>query len=69
MLLKILSWSLVKRWTPGDEVIICNGDHEANAGPWADLERQLRPTTTSYEEFSPFEWLKTQNHLNRRDGL
>lgn len=37
MLMKILSWTLVKQFNPGDEIIMCNGDHEANAAPWADL--------------------------------
>lgn len=27
-------------WQPGDEVIICETAHEANAGPWAKLERE-----------------------------
>jgi selenocysteine lyase/cysteine desulfurase len=37
MLLRILSLSLGRTFSPGDEVIVTNCDHEANIGPWVDL--------------------------------
>jgi cysteine desulfurase family protein (TIGR01976 family) len=39
MLLRILSLCLARTMTPGDEVVVTNCDHEANIGPWVDLER------------------------------
>lgn len=38
MLLKILSWSVAQTLKPGDEIVVTNCDHEANIGPWRDLE-------------------------------
>ncbi len=38
-LLQNLSRSLVQTFNPGDEVIITNTDHEANIGPWIDMEK------------------------------
>lgn len=38
MNLRILSLCLAETFAPGDEVIHTNLDHEANIGPWADLE-------------------------------
>lgn len=35
-----LARSLVQTWSPGDEVIVTNFDHEANIGPWAKLAAQ-----------------------------
>ncbi|MDG4650417.1 cysteine desulfurase-like protein [Roseibacterium sp. SDUM158017] len=35
-----LARALVQTWTPGDEVIVTNFDHEANIGPWRKLEAQ-----------------------------
>ncbi|MEH1859205.1 MAG: cysteine desulfurase-like protein [Nostoc sp.] len=40
MMLKVLSMSLGQTFTPGDEVIVTNCDHEANIGAWAALEKQ-----------------------------
>jgi cysteine desulfurase family protein (TIGR01976 family) len=40
MLMKLLSFSLVETFTPGDEVIVTNCDHEANIGPWRNLEKR-----------------------------
>lgn len=53
MLMKLLSFSLVETFKPGDEVIVTNCDHEANIGPWKNLEKrgmviktwQLNPET------------------------
>ena len=39
MLLRILSLCLLHKFRAGDEVIVTNCDHEANIGPWADLEK------------------------------
>jgi cysteine desulfurase family protein (TIGR01976 family) len=38
-LLRTLANSLGRTLSPGDEVIVTNCDHEANIGPWVDLER------------------------------
>lgn len=40
LMLRILSLCISKTWNPGDEVIVTNCDHEANIGPWVDLEKQ-----------------------------
>lgn len=40
MLMKLLSFSLVETFQPGDEVIVTNCDHEANIGPWKNLEKR-----------------------------
>ena len=40
MLIRILSICLGKWFKPGDEIIVTNCDHEANIGPWVDLEKQ-----------------------------
>ncbi|WP_339458548.1 cysteine desulfurase-like protein [Nodularia spumigena] len=40
MMLKILSLCLSQTFTPGDEVIVTNCDHEANIGAWVALEKQ-----------------------------
>jgi cysteine desulfurase family protein (TIGR01976 family) len=37
MLMRILSLSMSRALTPGDEVIVTNCDHEANIGAWVDL--------------------------------
>lgn len=34
-----LARALVQKWQPGDEVIVTNFDHEANIGPWRQLEK------------------------------
>lgn len=39
-LLQNLSRSLVQTFEVGDEVIITNCDHEANIGPWKEMEKQ-----------------------------
>ncbi len=39
-LLRQLSHSLVQTMSPGDEIIVTNCDHEANIGPWVNLEEQ-----------------------------
>ena len=36
----ILANAYAERMKPGDEVIIAQTNHEANAGPWARLERR-----------------------------
>lgn len=38
-LLKNLSKSLVQTFQPGDEVIVTDSDHEANVGPWMEMEK------------------------------
>lgn len=35
-----LAQSLVQHWTPGDEIVVSNFDHEANIGPWRRLEQR-----------------------------
>lgn len=35
-----LARALVQTWSPGDEVIVTNFDHEANIGPWTKLSAQ-----------------------------
>ncbi|MEH2333076.1 cysteine desulfurase-like protein [Nostoc sp.] len=40
MMLKVLSICLGQTFTPGDEVIVTNCDHEANIGAWVALEKQ-----------------------------
>ncbi len=39
MLLQNLSRSLSELFEPGDEVIVTNFDHEANIGPWMNMEK------------------------------
>jgi cysteine desulfurase family protein (TIGR01976 family) len=39
VLLQNLSRSLVQLFEPGDEVIVTNFDHEANIGPWVNMEK------------------------------
>jgi cysteine desulfurase family protein (TIGR01976 family) len=38
-LLQNLSRSMVQNFKPGDEVIVTNCDHEANIGPWINMEK------------------------------
>ncbi|MBE9183032.1 cysteine desulfurase-like protein [Oculatella sp. LEGE 06141] len=53
LLLRILSLCLSHTFSPGDEVIVTNCDHEANISPWVDLQQQgivvkfwrINPTT------------------------
>jgi cysteine desulfurase family protein (TIGR01976 family) len=40
MMLKVLSICLGETFTPGDEIIVTNCDHEANIGAWVALEKQ-----------------------------
>ena len=40
LLLRILALCLAHTFTPGDEIIVTNCDHEANISPWLDLQRQ-----------------------------
>jgi cysteine desulfurase family protein (TIGR01976 family) len=40
MMLKVLSICLGQTFTPGDEVVVTNCDHEANIGAWVALEKQ-----------------------------
>ncbi len=39
LLFRILATTLCQTWTPGDEVIVSQADHEANVSPWTDLRR------------------------------
>lgn len=39
-LLKILARSVSSQLSAGDEVIVCNADHESNIGPWTELEQR-----------------------------
>src|SRR4028118_1915383 len=39
-MIQILSLCISKTWSPGDEVIVTNCDHEANIGAWVNLEKQ-----------------------------
>ncbi len=38
-LLRNLSRSMVQTFKPGDEVIVTNCDHEANIGPWLEMQK------------------------------
>ncbi|MGJ3248546.1 MAG: cysteine desulfurase-like protein [Elainellaceae cyanobacterium] len=57
LLLRILSLCLSQTFSPGDEVIVTNCDHEANIGAWADLQKQgiivktwqINPTTLTLD--------------------
>ena len=40
LMIRILSLCISQTWSPGDEVIVTNCDHEANIGPWVDLAKQ-----------------------------
>ncbi|MDF5734934.1 MULTISPECIES: cysteine desulfurase-like protein [unclassified Nostoc] len=40
MMLKVLSICLGQTFTPGDEIIVTNCDHESNIGAWVALEKQ-----------------------------
>ena len=40
MLIKILAWTLGRSLTVGDEIIVCHANHEANIGPWVELEAE-----------------------------
>ncbi len=56
-LLQNLSRSMVQQFKPGDEVIVTNSDHEANIGPWVNMEKfgvvvkfwELNPETYTLE--------------------
>ena len=39
LLLKLLAQALAPSLEPGDEVIVTDGDHESNIGPWLGLEQ------------------------------
>jgi len=39
-LLRMLALTLGRTLAPGDEIVVTNCDHEANIGPWRDLEAQ-----------------------------
>jgi cysteine desulfurase family protein (TIGR01976 family) len=57
LLMRILSRCLSQTFSPGDEVIVTNCDHEANIGCWVELQNQgvviktwqLNPTTLTLE--------------------
>ncbi len=40
MLLKNLARSIESEFVPGDEIVVSRCDHEANVGPWVDLEKK-----------------------------
>lgn len=40
LMLRILSLCVSQTWSPRDEVIVTNCDHEANIGAWVNLEKQ-----------------------------
>ena len=40
MMLKVISICLGQTFTPGDEIIVTNCDHESNIGAWMALEKQ-----------------------------
>ncbi|MHC5938802.1 cysteine desulfurase-like protein [Nostoc sp.] len=40
LMLKVLSICLGQTFTPGDEIIVTNCDHESNIGAWVALEKQ-----------------------------
>jgi len=40
MLLQNLSRAMERTLSPGDEIIVANCDHEANIGPWINLEKR-----------------------------
>jgi cysteine desulfurase family protein (TIGR01976 family) len=54
MNMRVLSLCLVEGWRAGDEVIHTNLDHEANVGPWADLE--ARGITVKTWRLNPDSW-------------
>jgi len=39
MLMRILSLCMSEKFKSGDEIIVTNCDHEANIGPWRDLQK------------------------------
>ncbi|MFQ5744539.1 MAG: cysteine desulfurase-like protein [Acidobacteriota bacterium] len=39
LLLHMLADALGRQLAPGDEIIVTNADHEANIGPWLDVQR------------------------------
>jgi len=55
MLVRLLAESVGRTLQPGDEIIVSNGDHETNIGPWLALEQlgatikwwNVRPETCS----------------------
>lgn len=55
MLVRLLAESFGRALRPGDEIIVSNGDHETNIGPWVALEKlgatikfwNVRPDTAS----------------------
>lgn len=38
-LLRVLAGSFARTLKPGDEILVSEADHEANVGPWVELER------------------------------
>jgi cysteine desulfurase family protein (TIGR01976 family) len=54
MNLRVLSLCLAETFEPGDEVIHTDLDHEANIGPWADLEK--RGMTVKTWRVNPDSW-------------
>jgi len=38
-LLRMIAGSIGRTLEPGDEIVVTSGDHEANIGPWLELER------------------------------
>jgi cysteine desulfurase family protein (TIGR01976 family) len=54
-LLRTLAGCLVRTLEPGDEIVVTDCDHEANIGPWVDLERygiEIRWWKTNPETFN-----------------
>jgi cysteine desulfurase family protein (TIGR01976 family) len=54
-LLQNLSKSLVQLFKPGDEVIVTNCDHEANIGPWINMQKHginIKIWEVNREEFT-----------------
>jgi len=60
---RVLSLCLAETFAAGDEVIHTNLDHEANVGPWADLEK--RGMTVKTWRVNPETWKLEIDDLNK----
>jgi len=65
MLLQNLSRSLVQLLKPGDEVIVTNCDHEANIGPWVNMEGRMEKGEWRREKG---EWRRENGEWRRENG-
>jgi len=58
-----VSRALSRRWQPGDEIVVCRGDHDGNYSPWV-LAAEDAGVTIRHIELNPDDWSIDLNSLD-----